>query len=95
MLDKRLRCVAGLVRPGSVLADIGTDHAHLPVWLVKEGVCPRAVAADIRIGPAAAARRSVEAAGLEDVYKRQGHSTEKSSRIRLMAHWSPVYPTVM
>lgn len=55
MLDKRLRCVAGLVRPGSVLADIGTDHAHLPVWLVKEGVCPRAVAADIRIGPAAAA----------------------------------------
>ena len=66
MLDKRLRCVAGLVRPGSVLADIGTDHAHLPVWLVKEGVCPRAVAADIRIGPAAAARRSVEAAGLEE-----------------------------
>lgn len=66
MLDKRLRCVAGLVRPGSVLADIGTDHAHLPVWLVKEGVCPRAVAADIRIGPAAAARHSVEAAGLEE-----------------------------
>ena len=68
MLDKRLRCVAGLVRPGSVLADIGTDHAHLPVWLVKEGVCPRAVAADIRIGPAAAARKSASTCGWGTVW---------------------------
>ena len=61
MLDKRLRCVAGLVRPGSVLADIGTDHAYLPVWLVKEGICPRAVAADIHVGPASAPLRPGEA----------------------------------
>ena len=65
-LDGRLTACAELVRPGSRLADIGTDHAHLPVYLVKNGVCPGAVASDIRPGPAAAARRSVEPAGLAD-----------------------------
>lgn len=66
MLDARLRRVAELVRPGSRLADIGTDHAFLPVWLVRAGVCPRAIAADLREGPAAAARRTIREAGLED-----------------------------
>ena len=66
MLDARLRCVARQVRPGSRLADIGTDHAFLPVWLVENGVCPRAIASDLRPGPAAAARRTIEAAGLAD-----------------------------
>ena len=65
MLDNRLGRVAALVRRGSRLADIGTDHARLPVWLVREGICPHAVAADIRTGPADAARRTIAAAGLE------------------------------
>lgn len=64
-LDSRLACVASYVRPGSRVADIGTDHAHLPVWLVSSGRCPAAVATDIRPGPAAAARQSVEQAGLQ------------------------------
>lgn len=66
MLDTRLRCVAQQVRPGSRLADIGTDHAYLPVWLVENGICPRAIASDLRQGPAAAARRTIEGAGLAD-----------------------------
>ncbi len=65
MLDARLGCVARHVRPGTVLADIGTDHAHLPVQLVGTGVCPRAIASDLRQGPADAARRNIRAAGLE------------------------------
>ena len=52
MLDPRLLCVAKHIRRGSVLADIGTDHAHLPVYLVERGVCPRAIASDLRPGPA-------------------------------------------
>ena len=48
MLDPRLLCVAKHIRRGSVLADIGTDHAHLPVYLVERGVCPRAIASDRR-----------------------------------------------
>ncbi len=63
-LDKRLACVAAMVRPGSRLADIGTDHAYLPVWLVEQGICPLAIASDIGQGPLDSARRTVEAAGL-------------------------------
>ena len=63
-LDQRLSLIASLVRPGSRLADIGTDHAHLPIWLVGENVCPRAIATDIRPGPAGVAQRAVEQAGL-------------------------------
>lgn len=66
MLDARLQTVASLVRQGSRLADIGTDHALLPCTLVAEGRCPSAIASDIRPGPAAAASRSVETAGLSE-----------------------------
>ena len=59
-LSPRLRFVASLVRPGGVVADIGTDHGYLPVWLVNSGHNPRAVAGDVREGPLDAARRTVE-----------------------------------
>ncbi len=65
-LDKRLATVASLVRPGSRLADIGTDHAYLPVYLVQAGVVPGGVAADIGVGPLEAARHTVTAAGLQE-----------------------------
>ncbi len=63
-LDIRLSTVAALVRPGSRLADIGTDHAYLPVYLVQTGVCPAAIASDIGAGPLEAARHTVTAAEL-------------------------------
>ena len=63
MLDNRLQVVASLVRKGSRVADIGTDHAHLPVWLVQNGISPSAIASDIVKGPVAAATRTIEKAG--------------------------------
>lgn len=63
-LDKRLSAVAALVRQGSRLADIGTDHAYLPVYLVQSGVCPSVIASDIGEGPLEAAHRTVTENGL-------------------------------
>jgi len=45
-LKSRLAAVASLVPYGSVVADIGTDHAYLPVHLVQEKACPRVIAVE-------------------------------------------------
>ncbi|MDA8334552.1 MAG: class I SAM-dependent methyltransferase [Peptococcaceae bacterium] len=47
----RLKQVASLVPRGTVVADIGTDHALLPMYLVREGVCPRVIATEVADGP--------------------------------------------
>lgn len=65
-LDERLATVASMVRRGSRVADIGTDHAYLPTYLVESGICPGGIAADIRQGPLDAACRTVTEAGLTD-----------------------------
>ena len=64
-LSVRLRNIAEMVTPGSRLADVGTDHAWLPVWLCKQGRINAAVAMDLREGPLAAARVHIREAGLE------------------------------
>ena len=66
MLDARLQLVASFVRQGSRLADIGTDHARLPAALVSESRCVSAIASDVRVGPVAAATRTVTEAGLSE-----------------------------
>lgn len=65
-LDLRLRSVASLVRNGSVVADIGTDHGYLICWLIQNGISPRGIAADLRKGPLENARNTVAECDLED-----------------------------
>lgn len=65
-LAKRLAALALYVPAGSVAADIGTDHAYLPVYLVEKGICPRVIATDLNPGPLQAARRKVEERSLRD-----------------------------
>lgn len=48
------------------MADIGTDHAYLPAYLIETGAVPRAIAGDVMPGPLEAARQTVESAGLAD-----------------------------
>ena len=59
-LSPRLAAVAAFVKQGSPMADIGTDHAQLPIWLVESGWVPSALAMDVAAGPIRAARSSVE-----------------------------------
>ena len=44
VLSKRLLSVSSMVTEGSRLADIGTDHGYVPVFLVEEGRIPSAIA---------------------------------------------------
>ena len=68
-LGKRLLSAADFVRQGAYFADIGTDHAYLPLFLLKEGKIPRAVCADINRGPLESAREHAEAEGLSEKIK--------------------------
>lgn len=63
-LGPRLALCAALVRQGSSLCDVGTDHAYLPIWLLKTGKISRALACDINPGPLEAARRDGEKYGV-------------------------------
>ena len=58
-IGARLESVGSLVLPNSVLADIGTDHAYLPVYLLRKGKINSAIAGDIAQGPCKAAENTV------------------------------------
>ncbi|MCH4208046.1 MAG: class I SAM-dependent methyltransferase [Solobacterium sp.] len=61
----RLEVIAGMVREGMVLADIGTDHARLPIMLVEQGIINRAYACDVAAGPLRAAEENIHQAHLQ------------------------------
>lgn len=66
LLSKRLFAVAGLVTPGLRLADVGTDHGYIPLWLIEEGIVPSAIAMDVNEGPLERARENIKSHGLEE-----------------------------
>ena len=66
-ISKRLCTVADYVRNGAVVADIGTDHAYLPIYLAQSNKIQRAVASDINAGPLDRARINIEKNGLNNV----------------------------
>ena len=65
-LSKRLNAICRMVPAGCVPADIGTDHAAVPIELLRSGKCTRALACDVLEGPLSAARENIARAGLSD-----------------------------
>ena len=66
VLDNRLAAAASFVREKSVVSDVGTDHAFLPVSLIIAGKSSFAVASDINKGPLERAVSSAEKYGVSD-----------------------------
>ncbi|MBQ3183598.1 MAG: SAM-dependent methyltransferase [Clostridia bacterium] len=66
-LNKRLLCAASFVERGASVADIGCDHAYLPIYLIKENIARSVVACDINEGPCETARDNIRRQGLSDV----------------------------
>ena len=65
-LSERLNRAASLVTDGNRLADIGTDHGFVPIFLIQEDRIPSAVAMDVNEGPLERASAHIREAGLEE-----------------------------
>ena len=50
-ISKRLLCCASMVQPGSRVADIGTDHGYLGIYLLQSGAARHVIACDLRKDP--------------------------------------------
>ena len=72
-LGNRLQCIANQIDSGARVADIGTDHAYIPVYLVKEGISQFVIASDVNKGPLEKAKKHVAKNGLgESITTRLG-----------------------
>lgn len=79
-LSERLLHIAGQIRAGQTLADVGCDHGYLPIYLVQKGCMQRAIAMDINEGPLQRAVEHIEREALGAyIQTRQSDGLEKLS----------------
>ena len=65
-MDSRLQTIAAFVPIGSRVADIGTDHGHLAIYLIEKHIANFVIASDKNAGPLEAARKNVKNTEIED-----------------------------
>ncbi|HIQ96215.1 MAG TPA: SAM-dependent methyltransferase [Candidatus Limivivens merdigallinarum] len=65
-LSKRMKAVADLAGMGDCLADVGTDHGYIPIYLLEERRFQRGIAMDVHEGPLLRARENIQSHGLSD-----------------------------
>ncbi len=71
-LKNRLYTVSTLVPNGARVADIGTDHGHLPIFLIQQGLSPFCLACDIKEKPLESAKENIKRVGLQNIEARLG-----------------------
>ena len=72
VLDERLKICASLVRESARLADVGTDHAYLPIRLLKSGKISYAIASDINEKPLKSGESNAKLYGVKNIEFRLG-----------------------
>lgn len=65
-MTPRLYAIASMVPQGAFFADVGTDHAYLPIYLTENNLISHAVAADINRGPLLRAKGNIKKYNLEE-----------------------------
>lgn len=77
-LSKRLQAVANLITGGYAVADVGTDHGYIPIYLVNTGKNTNVIAMDVNEGPLERAREHIrEQAGEGVIETRLSDGLEK------------------
>ena len=66
-LTPRLKTITDSISQCNIIADIGSDHAYLPIYLVKNKKIKKAIASDINVGPANISRERIKQYGLDDI----------------------------
>ncbi len=75
-LSKRLSKIAVLVPKNCRVADIGTDHGYLPIYLIKNGIASFVYASDIAEKPLKSAQKNIETSGLHNIETRLSDGLE-------------------
>lgn len=65
MITPRLKCIINHTN-GNLIADIGTDHAYIPIYLIENNLARRVIASDVRTGPVKIAEDNIKKRGLSD-----------------------------
>ena len=65
-LSQRLSSVASMVTAGNCLADVGTDHGYVPIYLYERNIIPHAIAMDVNKGPLERAALHIAESGMKD-----------------------------
>lgn len=58
-LSKRLQAVADLVGDGLIVADVGTDHGYIPIYLIQNQKSNKIFAMDVNVGPLLRAKEHI------------------------------------
>lgn len=83
-LGPRLCSAIPFLHSGEIVADVGTDHAYLPILLVQKGIASQAVACDVGLGPIERAREHIREAGMEEKI-----DTLQTDGLHGVERWSP------
>ncbi|MCC5910471.1 MAG: SAM-dependent methyltransferase [Clostridiaceae bacterium] len=68
-LTPRLQKIADLITTGSRVADIGTDHGYIPIYLLQNNIANELIASDVNEGPLETAKKNIKEHGYEDKIK--------------------------